>query len=169
MKNVLLERRSIRAYTGEQIKENELDYVLKAALYAPTGRNLQSTIMVSTQNKELISKLSKMNADVMGVDSDPFYGAPTVVMVFADTSIRTHFEDGCLAMGNMLNAAYEIGLGSCWIHRAREVFETEEGRAMMKEWGVPENYVGIGNCILGYAACDLPSPAPRKEGRIIKL
>ncbi len=169
MKNTLFERRSIRAYKAEQIKEEELDYVLKAALYAPTGRNLQSTIMVSTQNKELISRLSKMNAEVMGVDSDPFYGAPTVVMVFADSTIRTHFEDGCLAMGNMLNAAYEIGLGSCWIHRAREVFASDEGKALMKEWGVPESYVGIGNCILGYADCQLPCPAERKDGRIIKL
>ena len=169
MKSTLFERRSIRAYKAEQIKENELDYVLKAALYAPTGRNFQSTLMVAAQDKELVSQLSKMNAAVMGVDSDPFYGAPTVVMVFADMSIPTHFEDGCLAMGNMLNAAHEIGLGSCWIHRARQVFESDEGKALMKEWGVPENYVGIGNCILGYADCEIPEPAPRKDGRIIKL
>ena len=169
MKNTLFERRSIRAYKSSPIKEEELDYVLKAALYAPTGRNLQTTIMVSTQDKELISRLSKMNAQVMGVESDPFYGAPAVVMVFADSTVRTHFEDGCLAMGNMLNAAYEIGLGSCWIHRAREVFSSDEGKALMKEWGVPEHYVGIGNCILGYADCEHPQPAERKDGRIIKL
>lgn len=169
MKNTLFERRSIRAYKSSPITEAELDHVLKAALYAPTGRNLQTTIMVSTQDKELISRLSKMNAQVMGVDSDPFYGAPAVVMVFADSTVRTHFEDGCLAMGNMLNAAYEIGLGSCWIHRAREVFASDEGKALMKQWGVPEHYVGIGNCILGYADCEHPQPAPRKDGRIIKL
>lgn len=169
MKNTLFERRSIRAYKAEQIKENELDYVLKAALYAPTGRNFQSTMMVAVQNSELVSRLSKMNAEIMGVDSDPFYGAPTVVIVFADTNIPTHFEDGCLAMGNMLNAAYETGLGSCWIHRARQMFDSDEGKALMKEWGVPESYVGIGNCILGYADCETPVAAPRKDGRIIKL
>ncbi len=169
MKNTLFERRSIRAYKSSPITEAELDHVLKAALYAPTGRNLQTTIMVSTQDKELISRLSKMNTQVMGVDSDPFYGAPAVVMVFADSTVRTHFEDGCLAMGNMLNAAYEIGLGSCWIHRAREVFASDEGKALMKQWGVPEHYVGIGNCILGYADCEHPQPSERKDGRIIKL
>lgn len=169
MKNTLFERRSIRAYKAEQIKENELDYVLKAALYAPTGRNFQSTMMVAVQNSELVSRLSKMNAEIMGVDSDPFYGAPTVVIVFADTNIPTHFEDGCLAMGNMLNAAYETGLGSCWIHRARQMFDSDEGKVLMKEWGVPESYVGIGNCILGYADCETPVAAPRKDGRIIKL
>ncbi len=169
MKNTLFERRSIRAYKAEQIKENELDYVLEAALYAPTGRNFQSTMMVAVQNQELVSRLSKMNAEIMGVDSDPFYGAPTVVIVFADTSRPTHFEDGCLAMGNMLNAAYEMGLGSCWIHRARQMFDSAEGKALMKQWGVPENYVGIGNCILGYADCETPAAAPRKDGRIIKL
>ena len=169
VKNTLFERRSIRAYKVDQIKDHELEYVLKAALYTPTGRNFQSTIMVSVQDKELICRLSKMNADIMGTDNDPFYGAPTVVIVFADTSIPTHFEDGCLAMGNMLNAAYETGLGSCWIHRARQMFETDEGKALMKEWGIPENYVGIGNCILGYADCETPAPAPRKDGRIIKL
>lgn len=169
MNNALFERRSIRAYKSEQIKENELDYVLKAGLYAPTGRNFQSTIMVAVQDKELVCRLSKMNAEIMGVENDPFYGAPTVVIVFADTSRPTHFEDGCLAMGNMLNAAYEMGLGSCWIHRARQMFDSDEGKALMKAWGVPEGYVGIGNCILGYADCETPDPAPRKEGRIIKL
>ncbi|MBR4071712.1 MAG: nitroreductase [Clostridia bacterium] len=169
IKNTLFERRSIRSYKAEQIKDNELDYVLKAALYAPTGRNFQSTVMVAVQSPELVSRLSKMNADIMGVDSDPFYGAPTVVIVFADTTKPTHFEDGCLAMGNMLNAAYEAGLGSCWIHRARQMFESDEGKALMKQWGVSENYVGIGNCILGYAEGDAPAAAPRNDGRIIKL
>lgn len=169
MKNTLFERRSIRAYRPDQIKETELDYVLNAGLYAPSGRNFQSTVMVAVQNPELIKKLSVMNAEIMGTDSDPFYGAPTVVIVFANPEYPTHFEDGCLTMGNMLNAAYEAGLGSCWIHRARQMFESEEGKALMKEWGIPENYIGIGNCILGYTDGETPAPAPRKDGRIIKL
>ena len=169
MSKTLFERRSIRAYKPDQINENELDYVLEAGLYAPSGRNFQSTVMVAVQNSELVKKLSKMNAEIMGTDSDPFYGAPTVIVVFANSEYPTHFEDGCLTMGNMLNAAYEAGLGSCWIHRARQMFESDSGKKLMSEWGIPENYIGIGNCILGYAACELPAPAPRKGGRIIKL
>ena len=169
MKSKLLTRRSIRKYKDEQITENELDYVLEAGLYAPSGRNLQAAMMVAVRDRALISKLSKMNADVMGADNDPFYGAPCVVTVFADPTVRTGFEDGCIVMGNMLNAAHEIGLGSCWIHRAKEVFAGDEGKKLMKQWGVPEHYVGIGNCILGYADTELPAPAPRAEGRIIKL
>ncbi len=169
MKKTLFERRSIKAYKTEQIKENELDYVLEAGLYAPSGRNLQSSVMVAVRDADTVAEISKMNASVMGVDTDPFYGAPTVVIVFADSKIPTYFEDGCLTMGNMLNAAHEIGLGSCWIHRAHQVFETERGKALMKEWGIPESYIGIGNCILGYAKGDAPAPAPRRSGRIIKL
>ncbi len=169
MRKTLFERRSIRAYKSDQIKENELDYVLGAGLYAPSGRNFQSTVMVAVQNPDLVKKLSVMNAEIMGTDTDPFYGAPTVVIVFANPEYPTHFEDGCLTMGNMLNAAYEAGLGSCWIHRARQMFESDAGKELMRQWGVPESYVGIGNCILGYADCQLPTPAARKDGRIIKL
>ncbi len=169
MKSKLLTRRSIRSYKADQIKDEELDYVLEAGLYAPSGRNLQAAMMVAVRDKELVRRLSELNGAVMDAQSDPFYGAPCVVTVFADPTVRTGFEDGCLVMGNMLNAAHEIGLGSCWIHRAKEVFASEEGKALMKQWGVPQHYVGIGNCILGYADCELPQPAPRAEGRIIKL
>ena len=169
MSSILFERRSIRSYKDTQIKESELDYVLKAGIYAPSGRNLQASMIVSVQDKDTVALLSRINAEVMGTDTDPFYGAPTVAIVFADPEIRTHFEDGCLTLGNMLNAAYEIGLGACWIHRAREVFQSEEGKALMRKWGVPENFVGIGNCILGYADCIAMEPAPRKDGRIIKV
>ena len=165
----LLTRRSVRSYKKEQIKDSELDFVLEAGLYAPSGRNLQAAVMVSITDKQLIARLSAMNAEIMEVDSDPFYGAPCVVIVFADPTVRTGFEDGCLVMGNMMNAAHEIGLGSCWIHRARQMFESEEGKALMAEWGVPAHYVGIGNCILGYADGELNPAAPRREGRIIKL
>ncbi|MBQ7835800.1 MAG: nitroreductase [Clostridia bacterium] len=169
MKSTLFTRRSIRRYKNEQIKENELDYVLEAGLYAPSGRNLQAAVMVAVTDKALVEHLARMNAQIMETDSDPFYGAPCVVIVFADPTVRTGFEDGCLVMGNMLNAAHEIGLGSCWIHRARQMFESDEGKALMEKWGVPAQYVGIGNCILGYADCEIPEAAPRREGRIIKL
>lgn len=123
-------------------------------------------MMVVVRDKELISRISKLNAEIMGTDSDPFYGAPTVVIVFSDTKRPTHVEDGSLVMGNLMNAAHAVGIDSCWIHRAREVFETEEGWKMKEQWGVPADYIGVGNCILGYRDCEYPKAAPRKEDYI---
>lgn len=165
----LKDRRSIRSYKPEQITDAELDAVLEAGMYAPTGLNKQSPLMVAVQDREVIAKLSRMNAAVMGVDTDPFYGAPTVVIVLADSENYNGFADGCLVMGNLMNAAYSLGLGSCWINRAREVFETPEGRAMLREWDIEDKYTGVGNCILGYPACGHPQAAPRKEGYVIKV
>lgn len=165
----LKERRSIRKYKNEQIKDCELEQILEAGMYAPTGMGMQSPIMVVVQDAETIAKLSKMNAAVMGGDGDPFYGAPTVVIVLADASRGTYVEDGSLVMGNLLNAAYSVGVDSCWIHRAKEVFETEEGKALLKQWGIGGNYVGIGNCLLGYRDCELPQARPRKENYIYRV
>lgn len=165
----LKERRSIRKYKAEQIKDSELDLILEAGTYAATGMGMQSPIMVVVQDAETIAKLSRMNAAVMGVDSDPFYGAPTVVIVLADASRATRVEDGSLVMGNLMNAAYSIGVDSCWINRAREVFDTEEGKAMLKQWGIEGSYVGIGNCILGYRDCEMPQAKPRKENYIYRV
>ena len=162
-------RRSIRKYKQEQIKDEELNQILEAGIYAPTGMNRQSPIMVVLQDKETIARLSKMNAAIMNVDSDPFYGAPTVVVVLADKSRSTYREDGSLVLGNLMNAAHAIGIGSCWIHRAKEELESKEGKALLKEWGVPDGYEGIGHCILGYAEGPLPEAKPRKEGYIIKV
>lgn len=164
----LKERRTCRSYYPEQIKDKELNAVLEAGMYAPTGRGMQSPIMIVVQKPELIQKLSKMNADVMGVDTDPFYGAPTVIIVLADKSRNTYKEDGSLVMGNLLNAAHAVGLGSCWIHRAKEVFESEEGKEMLKEWGIEGDYEGIGHCILGYAKEVVPAK-PRKENYVIRV
>ena len=163
----ILERRSIRKFKSEQITEDELNTVLKAGMYAPTAMNRQSPIMVVLQNKETIEKVAKLNAKVMGREANPFYGAPTVIIVFADSTIGTYIEDGSLVMGNLMNAAHAIGLGSCWVHRAKEVFESEEGKALLKEWGVDEKYVGIANCLLGYKAMELPKAAPRKDDYVI--
>ncbi|WP_066717345.1 nitroreductase [Clostridium sp. Marseille-P299] len=163
----ILERRSIRKFKPEQITEDELNTVLKAGMYAPTAMNRQSPIMVVLQNKETIEKVAKLNAKVMGREANPFYGAPTVIIVFADSTIGTYIEDGSLVMGNLMNAAHAIGLGSCWVHRAKEVFESEEGKALLKEWGVDEKYVGIANCLLGYKAMEQPKAAPRKDDYVI--
>lgn len=161
-------RRSIKKYKPEQIKDADLEKILEAGTYAPTGRNLQSPVIVVVQDKETVSKLSKMNAEVLGTDADPFYGAPTVLIVLADKNINTYKEDGSIVMQNLMLAAHSLGLGSCWIHRAKEVFNSAEGRELLKKWGVPENYEGIGNCILGYADIE-PEVRPRKEGYIIRV
>ena len=165
----LKERRSIRKYKNEQIKEEELNLILEAGTYAATGMGMQSPIMVVVQDAETIAQLSKMNAAVMGTDSDPFYGAPTVVIVLADRSRGTCVEDGSLVMGNLMNAAIAIGVDSCWINRAKEVFDTEEGKAFLKKWGIEGDYVGVGNCILGYRDCELPQPKERKANYIYRV
>ena len=161
----LVERRSCRKYSSTQIKEDELNSVLKAGEYAPTGMGMQSPIIVVLQNKSIIDKLSKINAKIMGKDEDPFYGAPTVLVVLADKNIGTYIEDGSLVLGNLMNAAYSLGLDSCWIHRAKEEFETDEGKELLKEWNISENYVGIGHCILGYPE-EKSEAKPRKDGYI---
>ena len=159
-------RRSVRRFLPDQIHEEELTAVLEAGTYAPTGMNSQTPIIVAVQNAADRAVLTRLNRTIMGNDGDPFYGAPTIVVVFADPERSTGFEDACLVMGNLLNAAYAAGLGSCWIHRARETFETSEGQELMRKWGVPAGMVGVGHVILGYAADPLPAARPRKEGYV---
>lgn len=168
MKN-LLERRSVRGYKKDLVPAEVLDEILEAGKYAPSGMGQQKTLMVITQKPELVAKLSKMNADVMGAKSDPFYGVPTVVIVFADSEQGTCVENGSLVMGNLMNAAHAVGVDSCWIHRAREVFDSEEGKALKAEWGVPESYIGIGHCVLGYRSGEYPEAKARKDGFVIKV
>ena len=166
----LLTRRSVRSYTDEVPPRELIEEICKAGTYAPTGMNKQAPIIVAVTNCEVRDRLSQLNAAVFGpdFDSDPFYGAPVVLVVLADSSAaRTWLEDGSLVMGNLLNAAHAKGLGSCWIHRAKEVFETEEGKAILTELGIDaEKYVGIGNCILGYVKGDYPEAKPRKENYV---
>ena len=163
----LLERRSIRAYKKELVPKETLDTILEAGEYSPSGMGQQSTLMVVTQDPELVARLSKMNAAVMGSTSDPFYGAPTVIIVFSNSKMGTCVENGSLVMGNLMNAAHALGVDSCWIHRARETFDSEAGKALLKQWGIPETYRGVGFCILGYAAGELPQPKPRKDDQIL--
>ena len=158
----LLSRRSSRKYMDKQISDDELMTVLKAGEYAPSAMNRQSSIMVILQNKEDIATLSKMNAEIMNSSSDPFYGAPTVIVVLGDRNNPNAVQDGSLVMGNLMNAAAAMGLGSCWINRAYEEFESEEGKKLLRKWGVNGEYIGIGHCILGYAL-DLPKEAPPRK------
>ena len=132
----LLERRSIRGYKKDLVPAEILDQILEAGEYAPSGMGMQGTMMVVTQNAELVAKLSQMNADVMG---------------------------------NLMNAAHALGVDSCWIHRAREVFDSPEGKALKAQWGVPESYVGIGHCVLGYRSGEYPEAKARKAGFVIRV
>ena len=167
--NTLKSRRSIRRYTDTQVPDELLDQVLEAGLYAPSGMNTQGAVAVAVRDKETRDLLSKLNAGVMGRDGDPFYGAPCVIVVLGDPTIYGGWGcDGSLMMGNLLNAAHAVGLGSCWIHRAEQVFDSPEGKELLKKWGLPEHLRGIGNCILGYPA-EAPEARPRKEGRIVKI
>ena len=163
------ERRSIRKYKAEQIKDAELNQIIEAGLYAPSGMGQQAVKLVIVQDRATIDKLSELNAAVMGADTDPFYGAQTVVVVFADRNRNTCVEDGSLVMGNMMLAAHSLGVDSCWIHRAREVFDSPEGRLLMAKWRIEDNYFGVGNCILGYGDCEYPAAPERKEGRVVRV
>lgn len=161
-------RRSCRSYEPRQITKEELDAVAQAGTWAPSAMGRQAGKIVVVQDPETVAQLERMNAAVLGdPNAHPFYGAPTVLVVFADSTIPTYVQDGSLVLGNLQLAASAIGLGSCWINRAKEAFETDEGRALMKKWGVGEQYAGVGNCILGYVKGELPAPAPRKADYII--
>lgn len=163
--NDIMNRRSIRKYKPEQITREELDVILQAGICAPTGKNRQSPILIAVQNKEVRDLLSRMNAQVLGMDVDPFYGAPTVVVVLAKADSPHAVQDGSLVLGNMMTAAKAIGLGSCWINRAREVFDSAEGKQLLARWGVEGDYIGVGNCILGYPD-EEPVMKPRKPDYI---
>ncbi len=161
-------RRSVRTYSDRPVEQEKLDAILEAATYAPTGGGTQSPVIVVAKEPELVHKLSKMNAKVIGPeDRDPFYGAPVVAIVLADKKKGiSWFEDACLVAGNLLNAAHAVGVDSCFIFRAREMFESEEGKKLLKEWGLEGEYVGVANCILGYSDEPEPTPAPRKADYI---
>ena len=167
---IIRTRRSCRSYKSEQITDAQLNAVLEAGTYAPTSRGLQSPFIVAIQNKQLLECLAKMNAQVMGVTTNPYYDAPTYVLVFVPENAPNGVQDASLVLENMMLAAHAQGLGSCWIHREREMFATEVGKELMAQWGLPEGLIGIGALSLGYPEGE-PTPAkPRKEGytRVIR-
>ncbi|MCC8138860.1 MAG: nitroreductase family protein [Lachnospiraceae bacterium] len=160
-------RRSVRSFSSRPVEQEKLDAILEAATYAPTGMGKQSPVIILVKDPKTRDKVSKLNAGVMGREMDPFYGAPVVAIVFGNKeSVPTWFEDACLVAGNLLNAAHAVGVDSCYVYRAKEVFSSAEGQALMKEWGLGENYVGVANCILGYGEGEAPQPAPRKADYI---
>ena len=164
--NNMKTRRSIRKYKPDMIPEDVLNRIIEAGTYAATGMGKQSPIIIAVTNKEIRDKFSKMNAEIMGVDSDPFYGAPVVLIVLADKARPTYVYDGSLVMGNLMLAAHAEGIGSCWIHRAKEEFESAEGKAFLKSLGIEGDYEGIGHCVLGYVDGEEPKAMPRKENYV---
>lgn len=159
-------RRSIRKYKSDMVPQDKLEKIIEAGTYAATGMGKQSPIIVAVTNKELRDKLSAMNAKIMGTNTDPFYGAPVVLIVLADKSRPTYLYDGSLVMGNLMVEAEAQGIGSCWIHRAKEEFESEEGKEILKSLGIEGDYEGIGHCVLGYADGPAPKAAPRKDSYV---
>ncbi|MCI6504288.1 MAG: nitroreductase [Prevotella sp.] len=175
IKNIIT-RRSVKKYQNRDVMPELIEEIVKAGTYAPTGRNSQSPIIIAVTNKTLRDRLSQLNLDVIrrqrlttsSGDSDPFYGAPVVLVVLAKKNVPTRVYDGSLVMENMMLAAHSLGLGSCWIHRAKEMFETEEGKNILLDLGITEEYEGIGNCIIGYAAEDALQPQmPRKGDYVV--
>ena len=166
---ILTERRSCRSYKPDPVPAEILDQILEAGTYAASGMGRQSAIMIAVTDKKTRDQLSRMNAAVMGSAADPFYGAPAVIVVLADRSVGTYLYDGSLVMGNLMNAAHALGVASCWIHRAKEEFDSDEGKAILKELGIEGDYEGIGHCILGYAAQENSPAAPRKKDYIFRI
>ena len=164
--NALLTRRSCRSYKSDPIPQEVLQRILEAGTYAPTAMGRQSPIIIAVTNREMRDRLSAMNAAVMGSQNDPFYGAPVVLVVLADKSVGPYLYDGSLVLGNLMLAAHAEGLGSCWIHRAKEEFESAEGKQILRDLGIEGEYEGIGHCILGYPAAPAAEPKPRKENYV---
>ena len=162
----MIERSSIRKYKPDMIPQDILDQIIEAGTFAATGKNGQSPIIIAVTNKAVRDELSKVNAKIMGVDIDPFYGAPVVLVVLANKEKFTYVYDGSLVIGNLMLAAHSLGIGSCWIHRAKEEFEMPEYKKLLKDLGIEGDYEGIGHCILGYADCELPAPPKRKDNYV---
>ena len=165
------DRRSIRKFRAEMPPKEEIEQIIEAGLYAPSGMNRQGAVILAVTDKELRDRLSAANCKIAGgkEGTDPFYGAPVILVVLSRKDAPTYLYDGSLVLGNMLLAAHSLGLGSIWIHRAKEEFEMEEFQALLSEHGLEGEWEGIGHCAVGYVEGDMPAPLPRKEGRVIRL
>ena len=163
------ERRSIRKFKSEMPAKADLEQIVEAGLYAASGMGKQATKIIIVTDKKLRDKIMEMNRKVGGWDQgfDPFYGAPAMLIVLAEKDWRNKIYDGSLVMGNLMLAAHSLGLGSIWIHRAKEEFQSEEGKEILKSLGIEGEWEGIGHCAVGYIDGELPKPAPRKDGRVV--
>ena len=164
----LCTRRSIRKFKDEQVPMDILNEILKCGTYAPSGKNKQSAKIVVVRDKKLIEEIAKVNGSFINKEGlNPFYGAPTLLIVFADKNVSTYIEDAAAVIMNMLNAAFSLGVDSCWVHRAKETFATDFGKSLMQKWNLSDDYEGIGNVVLGYRDIELPEAFKRKEDYII--
>lgn len=163
---IINSRASTRSYKNEMPKPEDINTVINAGLRAASGRNLQAPIIVAVTNREIRDKMSAANAKIFNMETDPFYSAPVVLVVLAKKSAHTYVYDGSLALGNMMLAAHALGLGSCWIHRAREVFDMPEWRQWLKSIGIDDEVEGVGNLILGYPEGEIPAPKETKASRV---
>lgn len=161
--NTIVSRRSVKRFKQTMPSKEDIDKVIKAGMYAPSGRNKQASIILAISNEQIKNDLSKILADFRGVDIDPFYGAPVYLVVLADTSVSTYVYDGSVVIENMLLEAHSIGLGACWIHHAKEIFNSAYGKNLLKNLGIDGEYEGIGTCILGYSDVELNTHLPRKD------
>ena len=166
MLEMLKTRWSVRKYKPDMVPKDVIARIMEAGTYAASGMGRQSTVIVAVTDRAVRDRLSRLNGEIMGNSGDPFYGAPVVLIVLADKTCPTHVYDGSLVMGNLMLAAHALGVGSCWIHRAKEEFERPEGQEILKSLGLKGEYEGIGHCILGYVDGEEPQAAPRKDGRI---
>ncbi len=162
-------RRSIRKFKPDMVPKQIIDQIVTAGTYAATGMNKQSPIILAVTNREVRDRLSRWNAEILGKEGDPFYGAPVVLIVLADKNCPNHVYDGSLVMGNLMLAAHALGIGSCWIHRAKEEFDRPEGKELLKSLGITGDYEGIGHCVLGYVEGDYPAASPRKENWVYHI
>lgn len=163
---IIKERRSVKRYKPDMVPEELIRKVAEAGTWAPSGMGRQPAVILAVSNKELRDRLSRMNAAILGTDTDPFYGAPVVLVVLADKNVSTYLYDGALVMQNLMLAAQDLGLGSCWIHRAKEEFESAEGKEILKSFGIEGEYEGIGHCILGYPDGEPKKAAERKASYV---
>ncbi len=165
----IFSRRSVKKYQTTEVPSELIEQVVNAGISAASGRNRQPSIVLAVTRKDIRDRLSKINAEILGTSSDPFYSAPVVLVVLAEKSSNTRVYDGSLVMGNMMLVAHSLGLGACWIHRAKETFESEEGQAILKELGIEGDYEGIGNCVIGYGEGEYPKEKPRRENRVFYI
>lgn len=162
----LLNRRSIRKFKPQQISDDELNAIIECGLSAPSARAQQPWKFVVVQNEDDIKAVYALNEELRGM-KNPYYSAPTVILAFADKDAIAPLCDTALAMGNMMNAAFSLGIATCWIHGEKEMFETEKGKQLMQKWGLEDNYIGVGSIAVGYADCELPNSPKRRENRVI--
>lgn len=165
----LMTRRACHAFKSDPVSDFDIDRILAAGTFAPSGMGMQSPIILAVTDPELRTRMSRTNAEIMGTASDPFYNAPVILVVLADKSVPTYIYDGSVVLENMMLAAHALGLGSCWIHRAKETFERPEWKEFLKEHGIEGEYEGIGNCAIGYPAVPPAAPRPRKDHYIYRF